>query len=87
MDGTGKGAEFSSVPEFARLSAVDAGAAIRTGRLTSEALVGACLERIFRRESDVQAWAWIDPEQALAQARACDRNRPRSGLHGIPIGI
>lgn len=87
MEGEDRGLDCASVPELARLSAIDAGAAISAGRLTSEALVGACLERIFQREADVRAWAWIDPEQALAQARASDRMKPRSRLHGIPVGI
>ena len=70
-----------------RLSATEASAAIHAGGLTSEDLVSACLDRIGQREDSVQAWAWIDPEQALAQARALDRERPRSWLHGIPVGI
>ena len=70
-----------------RISATDAAAAIAAGKLTSEALVAACLERIRDRESAVQAWACIDPELALKQARACDRQPPRSRLHGIPVGI
>lgn len=69
------------------LSASAASAAIHAGTLTSEALVSACLERIAQREGEVQAWAFIDPELALAQARACDREAPRSWLHGIPVGI
>lgn len=69
------------------LSAAEASAAIHAGQLTSEALVSASLDRIAEREGDVQAWAWIDPEQALAQARALDREPPRSWLHGIPVGI
>lgn len=70
-----------------RLSATEASAAIHAGGLTSEDLVSACLDRIGQREDSIQAWAWIDPEQALAQARALDRERPRSWLHGIPVGI
>ncbi|MBC7779338.1 MAG: amidase, partial [Proteobacteria bacterium] len=73
--------------ELHRLSAVEASAALRAGTLTSEALVAACLERIAHREHDVQAWAHVDAEQALAQARALDRMPPRSPLHGIPVGI
>jgi amidase len=69
------------------LDAVEAAAQIRAGRLSSQALVESCLERIARREPEVRAWAWIDPEQALAQARARDREAPRSPLHGIPVGI
>jgi len=73
--------------ELFRMTAVQAGREMRAGTLTSEALVSACLERIAQREDAVRAWAWIDPAQALAQARAADRATPRSPLHGIPVGI
>lgn len=69
------------------LSATEAAAAIAAGRLTSEALVASCLERIAEREPEVQAWAHLDRERALAAARACDRATPRSRLHGIPVGV
>src|SRR5574341_2052257 len=59
--------------------------------LTSEELVGACLERIREREPAVQAWAFLDEQHALAQARAADETRregqPVGPLHGIPIGV
>ncbi|MCE2979890.1 MAG: amidase [Betaproteobacteria bacterium] len=73
------------------LTAVQAAREMAVGRLTSEALVSACLERIAAREDDVRAWAFIDPALALAQARAADAERVRGGvrspLHGIPVGI
>jgi Asp-tRNA(Asn)/Glu-tRNA(Gln) amidotransferase A subunit family amidase len=69
------------------LSAGEAAAAIRVGSLTSEALVASCLRRIAAREPKVHAWAWLDPEAALAQARARDKEPARSPLHGIPIGV
>lgn len=72
---------------FNQISAADAAAAIAAGKLTSEALVAACIEQVQRREADVQAWAYIDPELALRQARARDRETPRSRLHGIPVGV
>lgn len=71
----------------AQLSAVEAAAEIRAGRLSSETLVRSCLERIALREPEVQAWAWINPEQAIAEARERDRETARSPLHGIPVGI
>jgi Asp-tRNA(Asn)/Glu-tRNA(Gln) amidotransferase A subunit family amidase len=69
------------------LSATEAAAAIAAGRLTSEALVEACLARIRAREPEVQAWAHLDPDLALAQARACDRASAHTRLHGIPVGV
>ncbi len=70
-----------------QLSAAEAARRIAAGKLTSEALTAACLERIAAREQDVQAWAFLDPALALAQARALDREAPRGPLHGVPVGI
>src|SRR2546422_5336247 len=69
------------------LTAGEAAAAIGAGNITSEALVTACLERITAREERVGAWEYLDPEQALAQARAHDRSSAQGPLHGVPIGI
>jgi Asp-tRNA(Asn)/Glu-tRNA(Gln) amidotransferase A subunit family amidase len=70
-----------------QLSATAAAARIAAGKLKSEALVAACLERIDQREKDVQAWAAFDHELALSQARARDKEPRRTRLHGIPVGI
>lgn len=75
------------MPVYNCLSACDASRRIATGELTAEALVTSCLERIGERETTVQAWAYIDPDAALMQARALDREPRRSRLHGIPVGI
>lgn len=73
------------------LGAATAAEAIRAGEITSEVLVRACLDRIAEREHDVQAWAHLDPELALAQARAADAAQRSGGaigpLHGVPVGI
>ncbi len=70
------------------LSFAEAAAAIERGDITSERLVRDCLDRIEARDGDVQAWAFIDPELALAQARACDQASERKGLlHGVPFGV
>jgi len=73
------------------LSAADAAREIAEGRLTSEELVQACLERIRALEPKVQAWTFLDEEHALTQARAADEHK-RSGkpigpLHGVPVGV
>lgn len=72
-------------PNF--FSATQACAAIASGDLTSERLVGACLDWIASREPQVQAWAHLNPAHALAEARQRDRTPPRSRLHGLPVGV
>lgn len=69
------------------LSAAEVGARVAAGELTSEELVTDCLERITAREDVLHAWAHLDPEVALAQARARDREAPRAPLHGVPIAV
>jgi Asp-tRNA(Asn)/Glu-tRNA(Gln) amidotransferase A subunit family amidase len=73
------------------LSAADAARAIADGVVTSEQLVEACLARVRAAEPEVQAWQFLDPENALAQARTRDldrkEGRPCGPLHGVPVGI
>src|SRR5438874_1825520 len=69
-----------------QLSAAEAVAQLNTGALTAEALTRACLDRTEERKS-VKAWTWLDPEQALAQARAADRAGRPGLLAGLPIGV
>ena len=69
------------------LGAAAALRAIARGALSSEALVEACLARIATREAQVGAWIHLDPDAALAAARAADRASRRGPLHGIPVGI
>lgn len=73
------------------MSASDAAAAIRNGTLTSEELVQACLDHIAQLEDRVEAWAFLEPELALEQARKADLALQAGiavgPLHGIPVGI
>lgn len=77
--------------ELTLMGAAEAAAAIRDGLFTSEELVTACLEKIQKLEEQVQAWAFIEPQFALEQARAADRalqaGQPLGSLHGVPVGI
>jgi Asp-tRNA(Asn)/Glu-tRNA(Gln) amidotransferase A subunit family amidase len=75
------------VNELNRLRAAEAARQIAAGRITSEALVRACLERIAVRESEVRAWAHCDPDAAIAQARAVDRAGAQGVLGGVPVGF
>ena len=73
------------------LSACEARALIDEGLLTSQQLVEACLDRIEALEESIGAWAHLDRELALEQARAADafrsRGLPTGALHGLPVGI
>jgi len=69
------------------LSASEAAAKIKAGEISSEELVGDCLARIEARDGDIHAWAFINAEVALAQARARDGEDPIGPLHGVPVGI
>jgi amidase len=78
---------LSLVDDLTALTASEAARRIAAGRLTASALVDALLARIALRDPQVAAWAFLDPEQARAAARARDGERPRGPLHGVPIGI
>ncbi|MDP6603870.1 MAG: amidase [Rhodospirillales bacterium] len=73
------------------LSAREAAAAIRAGEISSQELVRDCLDRIAEFEPTVQAWAHLDRDYALAQARTADDIRKSGGvtgpLHGVPVGV
>ena len=64
---------------------------LASGAISAEALTSACLTRIAEAEPQVQAWAWLDGEAALDQARALDKARQAGRaigpLHGLPVGL
>jgi Asp-tRNA(Asn)/Glu-tRNA(Gln) amidotransferase A subunit family amidase len=77
--------------DFHRLTACEMHAEIVAGRLSSVDLVIDCLRRITIREPMIGAWAHLNADFALAQARAADGalsdGKPLGPLHGIPVGI
>lgn len=73
--------------ELWQLSASEASRRMAAGQLSSEAYTEALLARVAEREPQVQAWAHLDADHALAQARARDQEPRRSAMHGIPIGV
>ena len=62
-------------------------AKIAAGEITCEAVTRDCIERIAAREPAVKTWVKFNPELALAQAHALDREPRRGPLYGVPIGI
>ena len=77
--------------DLSLFSAVQSAEAIRDGRISSEALVEACLKRIEETDSVIHAWAYLDAGMALDQARDLDRirkaGRATGPLHGVPVGL
>jgi Asp-tRNA(Asn)/Glu-tRNA(Gln) amidotransferase A subunit family amidase len=75
----------------AQLSATEAAEAIRSGDITCEELVQACVERIAEIEDKVQAWTYLDTGYALEKAREADLARSEGEalgpLHGVPVGV
>ena len=64
---------------------------LRKGEITSEELVQACLDRVEQIDGEIEAWAYLNHDYALDQARKLDIIRQEGGpigqLHGIPVGI
>ena len=76
---------------IAALSLVEAAAGIRDGGFSSVELVADCLKRIDEVERHIGAWAFLDPEHAMRQAKAADDHRKQGKatgpLHGVPLGV
>ncbi|RGP77026.1 amidase [Fusarium longipes] len=72
-----------------RYSASQALEKLRSGDLSVEQYASSLLDRIQQRNEDVQAWAYLDPNAVLEQARALDKIplEQRGPLHGLPVGI
>ena len=64
---------------------------MRTRRVSPVELTQACLERIEKYQSTLNAFITITPERALAQARAAEAairaGRYKGPLHGIPLAL
>ncbi|HVZ54153.1 MAG TPA: amidase [Pseudolabrys sp.] len=73
------------------LTAIEAAERIANGDVSAEEYTGACLDRIAAIDGDVQAFAHLDADSALGQARALDERRrngmPIGPLHGVPVAI
>lgn len=66
-------------------------ARLAEGSLDAVDLAEACLARIREADPGVRAWAYLDPDYVLRQARALDQlrrsGRPVGPLHGLPVGV
>lgn len=66
-------------------------ALLAQGQLSAESLATQCLDAIASTDAALGAWAFVDREQVLADAKACDERRrrglPLGALHGLPVGL
>jgi Asp-tRNA(Asn)/Glu-tRNA(Gln) amidotransferase A subunit family amidase len=72
---------------FNELSATAAANGVRGSAFSVEAVVRACLRRIEERDATVRAWAYLDRNLALAEARARDTADFKGPLAGVTIGV
>ena len=77
--------------ELIELTVAEAGKRIRDRETTSVALAESLLDRVDHLDPTLRAWATIDREAVLGEAKERDREqsqgRPRGPLHGIPVGL
>lgn len=78
-------------PALHELGGAEAARRIRAGEIGSVELVRACLAQVERVEGTIQAFTFLDPERALAQAASADARRaagePLGSLHGVPVAL
>lgn len=70
-----------------QLPAWQAAALLSSRDLKAVELVRACLDRISERDPQVQAFAHLNADAALAHARQLDAGPVRGLLHGLPFGV
>jgi hypothetical protein len=72
-----------------KLTASEALAQIQADELSVREYAKSLLERIDERDKDVQAWAYLDEQTIMQQAKSLDEvpKKSRGPLHGLPIAV
>ena len=78
---------MSQESSLIELTAREIALGVNEGRWTAEAVIRSFLERCGAIEDRVQAWAALDPDMAIEQARAIDRDGRDKPLAGVPFGV
>ena len=69
------------------LTATEAIGRIRAGKLTADALMQSCLDRVSERDPVIHAWTHLDVDQALQAAREADAAGNPGPLAGVPVAV
>ncbi len=82
---------FAAPPDLAGLTLAEAADSVRRRRASPVELVQACLDRIQKYNSTLNAFITVTADQALKEAREMEtdqkRGRWRGPLHGVPVGL
>ena len=78
---------MSQKSSLIELTAREIALGVNEGRWTAEAVIRSFLERCDALEERVRAWAALDPDLAIEQARAVDRDGREKPLAGVPFGV
>lgn len=72
-----------------RLTATKAAAKIKSGELTVLEYAKSLLSRIEERDAVVKAWAYLDHQRVLAEAKRLDEipMETRGPLHGVGVAV
>jgi Asp-tRNA(Asn)/Glu-tRNA(Gln) amidotransferase A subunit family amidase len=72
-----------------RLTASEALVQIQAEELSVQEYAESLLERIKARDEDVKAWAYLDKDYVIQQAKRLDEvpRKNRGPLHGLPIAV
>jgi Asp-tRNA(Asn)/Glu-tRNA(Gln) amidotransferase A subunit family amidase len=80
-----------ATPDLADRPALELRSTIADGTAGAAEVAEALLARIARREPEIGAFTFIDPERVRAEARAQDQwqrdRRPLGRLHGLPVAV
>lgn len=76
-------------PELYQLTATEVAKKIQQGEVTVEEYAKSLLKRIEARDEVVKAWAYLNPEHVIEQAKALDAvpKDERGPLHGVAIAV
>jgi len=85
-------ADGLTAPDYSHLyrhSASEIIPLIKSGVITAERYARSLLARIHERDEHVQAWAYLDVENVIRQAKLLDEipKDHRGPLHGVPVAV